>query len=218
MYHTSLAVGKQVSIYTDFHKEVGYEVEAVLIEKIENGDTFFLDEFVDANPTMSDKPNQLKEKRNEQLNAVFSGNIKEQRPAIQKFFQNVLKLRSNKLDDYNKIYKFIIEYRDKLYKKQLLGLHDEIDSKFKRILRDIPVDYITRYFQQFKKKVNNTIFKYEKWKVEFITDETGYPVSHVAIKKIRIIIKNNYKDRDGYSELTYLTTYNGKVLRRRNKI
>ena len=107
MYHTSLAVGKQVSIYTDFHKEVGYEGEAVLIEKIENGDTFFLDEFVDANPTMSDKPNQLKEKRNEQLNAVFSGNIKEQRPAIQKFFQNVLKLRSNKLDDYNKIYKFI---------------------------------------------------------------------------------------------------------------
>jgi hypothetical protein len=214
MYNTSLSVGQQVSIYTDFKEEIGYEGEAVLLEKVDVGDTFFLsDEFVASNPTMSDKPNKLKEELNAKLNEVFT-NLSVHCKEAKKFFKEILKLRVNKLNDYNNMLRFVLKEKDLAHKKYLSGSYDH-DDRFKRILREIDSDYIVRYFQQFNKRVNNSVFKYEKWKVEFVIDSQGNLTNHVAIKKIRVIIKNNYKEKNGFSDLSLLTTYNGKALKRK---
>jgi hypothetical protein len=216
MYNILLTIGKQVSIYTDFKEEIGYEGEAILIEKLAIGDTFFLsDEYVASNPGMSSKPNKLKEANNAKLNEVFT-KLKEQTKDAQKFFRDILKLRSNKINDYNNMLKFVFREKDLAHKKYLSGSYDN-DDRFKRILREINSDYIVRYFQQFNKKINNSVFKYEKWKVEFIIDNHGNLINHVAIKKIRVLIKNNYREKNGYSDLSLLTTYNGKALKRINK-
>lgn len=215
MYNINLTVGQQISIYTDFKEEIGYEGEAVLLEKIDTGDTFFLsDEFVASNPTMSSKPNKLKEEFNAKLNEVFT-NLTSHCKEAKKFFKEILKLRVNKLNDYNNMLKFVLKEKDLAHKKYLSGSYDH-DDRFKRILREIDSDYIVRYFQQFNKRVNNSVFKYEKWKVEFVIDSQGNLTNYVAIKKIRVIIKNNYKEKNGFSDLSLLTTYNGKALKRKN--
>ena len=143
MYNISLSAGKQVSIYTDFKEEIGYEGEAILLEKLGTGDTFFLcDEYVASNPGMSDKPNKLKELTNAKLNDVFT-KIKEQSKDAQKFFKEILKLRTNKITDYNSMLKFVHHEKDLAHKNYLSGKYDN-DDRFKRILREITSDYIVR--------------------------------------------------------------------------
>lgn len=217
MYNTSLFIGQQVSIYTDFKEEIGYEGEAILIEKIDVGDTFFLsDEFVASNPGMSDKPNRQKDLTNAKLNEVFC-HLDNHCKEAKKFFREIMKLRLNRLNDYNNMLRFVLKAKDLAHKKYLSGQYDN-DDRFKRILREISSDYIVRYFQQFNKKVNNSVFKYEKWKVEFVIDMQGNLTSHTAIRKIRVIIKNNYREKNGYSDLSLLTTYNGRVGKRKKQI
>lgn len=217
MYNLSLNTGKQVSIYTDFKEEIGYEGEAILLEKVSTGDTFFLaDEFVASNPDMSVKPNKQKELNNAKLNEVFR-DLPNQTKDAKRFFKEVLKLRSNKLADYNNMLAYVLKEKDLAHKKYLAGNYDN-DDRFKRILREIESGYIVRYFQQFNKKTNNSVFKYEKWKVEFVIDFRGNFVNYTAIKKIRVLVKNNYREKNGYSDLSLLTTYNGKALKRHIKI
>lgn len=211
MYNVSLNIGNQISIYTDYKEEIGYEGEAVLVEKLSIGDTFFLvDEFVDSDPEMSNTPNKKKSVYNEKLNSVFE-NLDNQPKEAKKFFREILLVRKNKIDDYNNMLKVVLKWKDLAHKKYLSKSYDH-DDRFKRVFREIPTDYIVRYFQQFKKKINNTIFRYEKWRVEFVIDNCGYTTNYTAIKKIRVIVKNNYKDKNGESELINYTTYNGKKL------
>lgn len=215
MYNINLETGQQVSIYTDFKEERGYEGEAILIEKIDNGDTFFIDEFVASNPNMDDRPNKRKEKQNEKLNEVFN-NLQSQTKDAKKFFKEILKLRCNKITDFNNMLKCVLRWKDEIHKRYLAGKYDN-DDRFKRLFREIKSDYIVRYFQQYNKKVNNSIFIFEKWKVEFVIDDLGYFTNHTAIKKVRKIIRNNYKEKNGNSELSDLMTYNGKNYSKRNK-
>lgn len=212
MYNTLLEPGNQVSMYLEFKEERKYQGEAILLERQEVGDTFFIDEFVASNPAMDFIPNKRKEEYNEKLNGVFN-NLSGQTRAAKKFFTEVLKLRCNKINDYNNMLKCVYRWKDELHKEVLFGKYDN-DDRFKRILREVPSKFIVRYFQQYNKKINNSIFKYEKWLVEFVIDSYGAFTSYKAVKKIRVIVKNNYKEKNGFSELSLLTTYNGKVCKK----
>lgn len=216
MYNTLLEAGNQVSIFSEFKEERKYEGEAILLERLEIGDTFFIDEFVASNPAMDFTPNKRKEAFNEKLNEVFN-NLSVQTRSAKKFFIQIMKLRCNKLNDYNNMLKCVYKWKDELHKEVLLGKYDN-DDRFKRILREVPSKFIVRYFQQYNKKVNNSIFRYEKWLVEFIIDEQGGFTSYKAAKKIRVIVKNNYREKNGFSELSLLTTYNGKAYKRKKAV
>lgn len=218
MYNLNLHVGKQVSIYTDYKEEIGYEGEAILLKKIDTGDTFFLaDEFIASNPNMSGKPNKVKEVLNAKLNLVFK-NILEQTKEAQKFFKEMIKLRRNKLTDFNTMLKLVLLEKDIAHKNYIQGDYENDDSRFKRILREIDSSYIVRYFQQFNKKINNSIFKYEKWLVEFVINNEGHLINYVVVRKIRVLVKNNYREKNGYSDLSLIITYNGKALKRKIKL
>jgi len=210
MYNISLNIGDQVSIYTDFKEEIDYEGEAILLEKLEDGDTFFINEFVASNLSMDSKSDKIKESRNEKLSEVFDGQFATKESF--KFMKEILRLRNNKIDEYNKMLNYVLNTKEQLNKRMLQGKYDN-DSRFKRILNEIPESYIVRYFQQFNKKVNNSIFKFEKWKVNFIIDRQGYLTEYTCVRKIRLIVRNNYREKNGVSELSDYTTYNGKIPR-----
>ena len=207
MYNTFLKVGQQVSSYVDYKEEIEYEGEVVLLERKATGDTFFLaEEFVSSNPLFSDKPNRRRELINEKLNAVFD-NLNEQTKDAKKFHKEILLKKTGRINDYNNMMLIVLKWKDLSHKKYIMNQYDN-DDRFKRILREISADYIVRYFQQLNTSTNNSIFKYEKWRVEFIIDKEGYPCSYTAVRNIRVLVKNNYKEVNGGSELSNYMTYN----------
>jgi len=111
---------------------------------------------------------------------------------------NLLRLRKGKNSDYNNMLLYVNYQKDFLHRRSY-----QCSAMLKKLLRDIPYDYIVRYFQQFNKRVQNTLFNWEKWKVMF---EDG----RIAIRKVSYIVKNNPKEKNFVYELSELTTYNSK--------
>ena len=71
------------------------------------------------------------------------------------------------------------------------------------MLETISIDYISRYIQQTVKNWQPTLFRYERWNVEFLN---GYKTS----RNIRYIQLNNPRDNYRYNDLQQNITYNNK--------
>lgn len=211
MYNTKLKQGDIISIYTDYKNNLEFEGTALLIEKLEDGDTFFReDESINSNPGMNLTPHPTKEKYNTLLNEVFK---QEPMPReVRKLKKDLLTIKSNKLGEYNEMYSYLKRERDILCKSDIIKGQTVKESKLKKMFSEISLDYIVRYFQQFNANINNppelkpSIFKYEKWKVLLLYDNNGYEINRTVTRKIRVLVKN----KCGPKHLSNYITYNSK--------
>lgn len=203
--NNSLLTGLQVSIFTNYIEEKEYEGEAILLEKIKDGDTFYLpNELVASNPNMSDKADIERNEKNSYIYTILS---KKDNKEISAFLKNIAKLKKGKITDYNNIYEYISALRDSIHAKTILG-RVENDNDYRRLFRAVSVDYLTRYLLQVGKNNNhNSIFKYEIWLVKFTSNKHFLPYEARVTRKIRVLVKHNCDD----TELSTFVTYNGKI-------
>lgn len=207
-----LNAGDIINIYTDYQDEVGYEGKAELVEKIRDGDSFYISnerikpedckEFDDSSNTVS----QLYSR----ITYLFKGNSST-RPSqtCVKLYKELVKLRKSKITEFSDM-------------KELLGQYRKVNSnpmrKITNLLDEFDDYYIIRYIQQDRTTWHNTIFSFERWKVRFIEDHVGWESNWTTARNIRVVKCWNPKEGMRRSELVEHTTYDGLSSRTYDRI
>lgn len=214
MILTELKSGMKIPIYTDYKECKGFEGEAILIEKVSNGDSFYLsDEIV----KVSEKKTYTKEEKEKiskynRIKYFFYGKSSPPEKDIVKLRKKLIKLRKDLEDDYFKMESLLNKERKK---------YENSVYKIKSLFDDFNNDYIIRFIQQDREKWNPTIFNYERWIVQFITDSSGWSTNFRTQRNIRILIKYNPNETTRGSDIRKYTTYNSipslSVRREENK-
>ena len=187
MYNVKLTKGDVLPIYLDFKNEESYWRHATLIEKIYEGDSFYLsNEKVYNQPEVNNNTNKVfnfKETNPQniyylELDAILNSTKKD----IVNFCKKVKKVcNKSKLDNYNKICDFITKFKNEYKKPDELAI----------IFNTYSIDYLARYFQQrFYKDWDFTLFSYERWLVEIQPENPKFEKPFRTHRNIRKIIAN----------------------------
>lgn len=201
-----------IDIYTNYQEEIKYEGKAILLEKISNGDSFYLyNERVEPEDKKeyTEKDNILINKYNRII--IFFKGVASKKPTkyCRRLYNELVKQRKDNIDDFLRMKKVLKKYRKK---------HSSSIQKIGTLLREFDDYYIIRFVQQDRQKWQNSIFSYEKWKVRFIEDYTGWEVNWTTIRKIRILKCVNPTESMRRSELVEHTTYDGMSSRQYDRI
>lgn len=201
-----------VSIYTDWQNDVGYEGEAVLIEKKEVGDSFYMDYeklYVPLN-RRTNLTNREIDKIQVQLNSIYEYleyycNLGDR--TINNFISECIPYCNNDNGSYNELF-VVIESWKKTYENN----PHLISNIFK-----VQTQYITRYFQQkYTKNWSQTLFREEKWIIEFrpqsslSSKKSLYYNTFRTVRKLRILHCISPLDLAKKKEVLTHTTYNKK--------
>jgi len=192
-----------IDIYTDYQEELKYEGKAILLEKTGDGDSFYLyDEKVEPKDKKEyDEKDKIKINKYNRIVIFFKGVIsKKPTKYCRRLYNELIKHRKDNVDDFLKMKKILKKYRKK---------HDNSIQKIGTLLREFNDYYIIRYIQQDRQKWQNSIFSYEKWKVQFIENHLGWEINWTTMRKIRILKCVNPTESMRRSELVEHTTYDG---------
>ena len=212
MYNLILREGMIVPIYTDYKEETIETLEgvAVLINKISVEDAFFRNE--ELIKLHDDSVMNIVQIQNEKYyNEVI--NILTQKRYVS-IYKDLLSATSNTNQEYNTLNVIVNHYKSVLSLD--LDLLNSIDKAvygydLLNMFIRIPNDIICRIIQQHKKVWNETIFRAEMWKVEFIYDHNN-PLQRGRIcnRKIRYIVKNKFVKNELQKNMTYNNITNSK--------
>lgn len=202
---SGLKENQRVKIYTDFKEEKGYEGEAILLEKLYDGDTFYLQ-------NESLLPGDKKEYSNNDYDMVHKFN------RLKKFFYGkdskgptkyckVLRdglLNSFKKNKYDLMLKYLKEFRSKV--KNNIVKHQSV----KDLLNSFDDDYIINFIRQHNKVWQPSVYAYQRWKVKFVKDSAGWDSDFVTNRNIRVLMKWNPNDK--CDNIIEYTSYNGLII------
>lgn len=216
---TKHKAGDVVSIYTDFQDEdpSTYLGEAILIEKVRDGDSFYLkdEEVIVREKRIYTKSEEQAIVKYNALKRFFDGDKpdKTDTEKKRKTRNGSLKIklaltveRKDLIDDDERMRKVIDSF---LAKKQFKSMTEELLSRF-------DFDYIVRYIQQDRPNWRPTIYKSERWLVRFIKDKEGWDVDYTTHRNIRLISCINPSESIRDSDIRRFTTYNGKSSNKRH--
>lgn len=165
MYNTKLTSGIRVKVYTDFKNDAGYEGEAILIERIHIGETFYEDYEELYKPYVSNSTLISKDKEQTKLNEIYikiDSYFKSKNPTIKGLKRELVSLCNKNKNSFNNMYRLVEEYRQK-YK----GKAGIINS-----LLEFPNKKIVNYIQQTAiPHFAPTLFRYERWLLEFPVEQ-----------------------------------------------
>lgn len=211
MVHTELEAGIMVEIYRDYKNSSNFEGVAILLEKKSIGDSYYLDlEEIRIPYTTKSSLTTLPDPVQIQLNKLYqylydfctSNNAE-----VKDFVRTLKALCSKDIHSYNNMYQEVQLWKDKfLYTPHYIN----------NILR-VETKYIVRYFQQkFIKDWRPTLFRLEKWLVEFPTQKhpfTGDILFNSPFRTTRwisIILAISPSEESKTHDLSRFTTYNGR--------
>lgn len=186
MYLIDLKKNMRVKIYLDFKNEKDYWRDAILLEKVSEGDCFYLnDEKLYQEPEEADVfktfiDNNASNHYFNRLEELLSDK------KCKKFVKACVKLCDDeKLDNYNVLYTFIKDFASTYIKP------DELLTVFK----EYSTDYITRFIQQtYYKDWDFTLFGYERWLVE-VQPLDKFEKPFRTHRNIRKIVANSPQDK-----------------------
>ena len=201
-----------INIYTNYQEEIKYEGKAILLEKVSDGDSFYLhNEKVEPKDKKeyNEKDNIIINKYNRII--IFFKGVTSKKPTryCRRLYNELIKQRKDNVDDFLRMKKVLKKYRKK---------HNDSIQKIGTLLREFDDYYIIRFVQQDRQKWQHSIFSYEKWKVKFIEDQTGWKVDWTTTRKIRILKCVNPTESMRRSELVEHTTYDGMSSRQYDRI
>lgn len=199
--NTQLKPNDVIEIYTDYKEEVTYEGKAILIEKIKDGDSFYLDkeQLIMTDQKVYSEEDKKDILRYRRLKTFFRGTKKiPPDKELVSLYKDLVKQRKDKVDDFQKMENIIDGYREK-YKNSVY--------KIKTVLVEYDNYYIIRFIQQLRENWRPSIFSYERWKVKFIEDDAGWDVDFVTNRNIRVLKCVNPSEGVRRSELVQFTTY-----------
>jgi len=210
--NTTLTKNNHVDIYTDYQEEVDYEGEAILLEKIRSGDSYYLyDEKL--------KPEDEKEYNEESKQRIIKYNrlinffkgTKTKKPSIycRRLYRDLIKLRKDELNEFGKMVKVLAKYRKK---------HQNSIKRIGTVLNEYDDYYIIRFVQQDRGIWRPSIFSYERWKVRFITDGFGWETNWTTMRNIRVLKCLNPSESMRRSQLVEFTTYDSMSSRQYDRI
>lgn len=200
-----------VPCYTDYKNEKGFQGYCILIEKISEDDTFYVDneELIfkssdedDMSSSLTKVPSSVRKKI--KLVEYIEFLLENRSRSVRQFKSQMKKLTDRSPSSYYDMYNLVQTYKTKY-----------MDSKLsiKNILA-IDTEILVRYFQQkYLKGWRPSLYRSEKWLVEF------YPQTHEGkvlfnspfrtSRRIRTLVKISPKDEGkGKDSLSRLTTYN----------
>ena len=198
-----LKKGDTVSIFTDYQDCTGYEGKAVLIEKIKDGDSFYItNEKIkpDDEKFYSEEDKQSITKFNRINTFLKNNSVKNPRPYCKKLYKELTKLRKGEVTEHLKMSKGLNKYRK---------VHINSTKTIGNVLRENTNNYIIRFIQQDQKNWKPSIYSYERWKLRFIEDITGWETNWTTCRNIRVLKCFNPNERNRRSQLVEFTTYDG---------
>jgi hypothetical protein len=198
-----LEAGMVLDIYEDFQDEIGYQGKAILIEKIKDGDSYYLmdEELKPSDQKSYDDNDKLMIVKYNRLVNYFKGNERKKANSKCKLlYTELIKLRRDKVTEYEEMNKLIDTYRT---------LYKTVFTIVGRLLSEYDNFYIIRYIQQDRILWRPAIFSSERWKVKFIEDHTGWFMDFTTNRNIRVIKCVNPKEGMRNSDLVEYTTYDG---------
>lgn len=199
MYNVQLNKGDILDVYLDYSDEINYEGKAILINKLDDIDSFYLSNERVIPTDLSNLSNIDKQHTiwYNQIKTTISK--KEYIPIYEKIFRTV----KRRINDYNEVRNILLHYKNLL---QVFESNDKNRFKYKSLrtmFETIPIDFITRYFQQHNKKWQPSLFRAERWIVQFLN-------GNVTSRKIRYIQVNNPLENYRIDELRNKITYNNR--------
>lgn len=213
-YNTELKKGNIVNIYLDCKADKEHEGVAVLEEFIYQQDSFIMeDENVMSNPERDSEPNLTKEVYNTLLYNLINNNEFEKRKT-KDFVNKIKKAKSKSLSEFNDIKDILMEEHSIQFENHNPSREMMINNPIKKMFSLIPINYITRYFQQYNFNKNKlgeykpSIFTIELWKVTMIYNANGEEENRTVVRKIKKIIKNKCDN----NKISEYITYNGEKL------
>lgn len=192
-------------IYTDYQENEDYEGKAILIEKVRDGDSFYLKNEsirVDRDKRKYSKKERIKLEKYNRLKYFFYGLNTPPDKELIKLKKELTSLRKDKVEDYSKMWDLLEKYKIEFKNSP---------RKIKAVLTEFDNDYIIRFIQQDRIEWNPTIYTYERWKVEFKEDHTGWPIKFRTERNIRVISKINPKENTKNADIIKYTTYNDGI-------
>ena len=209
---TKLKPGMSLDMFTDYQDETGYQGIAILLNKVRDGDSFYLSD-EDIRPGDGKEYNKIADKRIAKYNKLshyFKGtDAKRPNSKCKGLYKELLKCRKDKITDHDNMKKVLLEYRE---------LYINPAFKVNHLLSNFDDWYIIRFIQQDNRTWNNSIFSYERWNVKFVEDEVGWPIDFNTTRNIRVLKCVNPKETMRRSELVEYTTYDGMSSRIYDKI
>ena len=199
--NTQLSPNDIIDIYTDYKEEIGCEGKAILVKKVRDGDSFYLNEeklIIKDQKTYSEEDERaiLKFKR---LIRFFKGNKKiPPDKELRMLYKELKKQRKDKVDDFHRMEKILNNCRLK-YQNSV--------HKIKTVFSEYDNYYIIKFIQQDRELWRPSIFSYERWLVKFIKDGNGWDVNFTTNRNIRILKCVNPSEGVRRSELVQHTTY-----------
>lgn len=200
---TKLEPGMILDIYEDFQDETGYQGKAILLEKIKNGDSYYLsdEELKPSDQKSYDEDDKLAIVKYNRLINYFKGNErKKPNNKCRLLYNELIKLRKDKVEEYAEMNKLIDTYR---------SLYKTVFSIVGRLLSEYDNFYLIRFIQQDRLLWRPAIFSSERWKVKFIEDHTGWALDFTTNRNIRVVKCVNPKEGMRNSDLVEYTTYDG---------
>lgn len=171
--HQVLKINDEVKIFTDYKEESGstYEGTAILLEQLDSyADSFYLAS--ERLIPVEDKYNSGDVSRYLSIHKFFSN----PEPMVCRLRNLLLKHKTSRPD----MIKSISEYLTRANQGS-----DEC-----AVLRDLfnkhGYEDLVFYIEQLDPNWQPTIYHSELWKVEFITDKEGWPISFITTRKIRV--------------------------------
>lgn len=210
MVNIELQEGQIVASYRHYKNDEVFEGHCILVEKISEDDTFYVDgeELVPKSFDLSSSSlnkTSGSTKRRIKLVRYLDLILANPSPTIRKFSRAVKSVTNRDITSYNRIYSIVESYKKK---------YDGSNNSIKNILL-IDSTTLSRYFQQkYIQGWRPSLYRSEKWVVEF------YPQTHNGVtifnspfrtsRRFKILVKIAPQDEGrGRESLCRLTTYNG---------
>lgn len=201
---STLRKGQTVKIYTDYKEEKEYEGKAILISKVSNGDSYYLqnESLLPTEPHSSTELGIKKIIKFRRLEKFLYGKEGGQPTKYCKILKNLL-LQTLKKNSYELLENLLNDYRQK-------SKSNEINNQaLKYLFKSFDNDYIINFVRQHNTVWQPSLYTYERWLVKFIEDKDGWPINFTTNRNIRILVKWNPIDKK--DNICDYTTYNGLV-------
>jgi hypothetical protein len=204
---STLKPNQIVNIYTDYKDEVGYEGKARLITKLYKGDSFFIsnESILPGDKKVYTEQDLDAIRKYERLVKFFYGNEnkKPTKPCV--ILRNKLIAILKNTNNYSEMNNYLNNLRVKIANKVFK------ESSVIDVLNVFDNDYLIKFTQQHKRDWSASVYNYERWLVEFIEDNTGWPINFRTQRNIRFLVKWNPKDKVMNNEISKYTTYNSQT-------
>ena len=207
-----LTKGDTIDIYTDYQEERRYQGQAILLEKVRDGDSYYL-RYEKLKPKDAKEYDNGAKKRIIKYNRLinFLKGSKSRKPSIycRRLYRDLIKLRKDELGEFGEMKKVLAKYRKK---------HKDSIKMIGSVLNEYSDYYIIKFVQQDRNTWRPSIFSYERWKVRFISDSSGWEQNWITTRNIRVLKCLNPSESMRRSQLVEFTTYDSMSSRKYDRI